>query len=29
MLTIDDGPIAEEIGKAIYHYKNLAWKEGR
>lgn len=26
-LKIDDGPISEELKKAIYHYKNLAWKE--
>lgn len=28
-LKIDDGPVAEEAKKAIYHYKNLAWKEWR
>lgn len=28
-LKIDDGPIAEEMKKAIHHYKNIAWKEGR
>jgi hypothetical protein len=28
-LKIDDGPISGEMKKAIYHYKNLAWKEGQ
>lgn len=28
-LKIDDSPISEEIRKAIYHYKELAWKEGQ
>ena len=26
-LKIDDGPIPEELKKAIHHYRNLAWKE--
>lgn len=26
-LRIDDGPIVEEMKKAIYHYRELAWKE--
>ena len=28
-LKIDDGPIVEEMKKAIYHYRKLAWKEER
>ena len=28
-LKLDDGPIAIEMEKAMYHYKRLAWKEGR
>ena len=26
-LRIDDGPIVEEMKKAIYHYRKLAWEE--
>lgn len=28
-LKIDDGPISEELKKAIYHYRKLAWEEGQ
>ena len=28
-LRIDDGPIVEEMKKAICHYRKLAWEEGQ
>lgn len=28
-LKIDDGPISEEMKKAICHYRKLAWEEGQ
>lgn len=28
-LRTDDGPIVEEMKKAIRHYRKLAWKEER